>query len=106
MLRDLKCLNENDDLSPLGKILARLPIEPRLGKMMVLGSIFLCGDSLGAMAAYSGTFSEVFTLDLGQRRLSNHQKALGGRKHSDHVAMLGKFGSFIFLAKLVNHGNF
>lgn len=55
---------------------------------MVLGSIFLCGDSLGAMAAYSGTFSECFTLDLGQRRLSNHQKALGGRKHSDHVAML------------------
>lgn len=52
---------------------------------MVLGSIFMCGDSLGAMAAYSGTFSEVFTLDLGQRRLSNHQKALGGRKHSDHV---------------------
>lgn len=48
----------------------------------------MCGDSLGAMAAYSGTFSEVFTLDLGQRRLSNHQKALGGRKHSDHVAML------------------
>lgn len=56
--------------------------------MMVLGCIFMCGDSLGAMAAYSGTFSEVFTLDLGQRRLSNHQKALGGRKHSDHVAML------------------
>lgn len=55
---------------------------------MVLGSIFLCGDSLGAMAAYSGTFSECFTLDLGQRRLSNHQKALGGSKHSDHVAML------------------
>lgn len=26
ILRDLKCLNENDDLSPLGKILARLPI--------------------------------------------------------------------------------
>lgn len=48
----------------------------------------MCGDSLGAMAAYSSTFSEVFTLDLGQRRLSNHQKALGGRKHSDHVAML------------------
>ncbi len=56
--------------------------------MMVLGSIFLCGNALGAMAAYSGTFSEVFTLDLGQRRLSNHQKALGGRKYSDHVAML------------------
>ena len=55
---------------------------------MIMGSIFLVGDALGALAAYSSTFSEVFTLDLGQRRLSNHQKALGGRKYSDHVAML------------------
>lgn len=26
VLRELKCLNENDDLTPMGKILARLPI--------------------------------------------------------------------------------
>lgn len=58
---------------------------------MILGAIFQCGDLLAALAAYSGTFSEVFTLELGQRRLSNHQKALGGRKHSDHVAMLVAF---------------
>lgn len=26
VLRELRCLNENDDLTPLGRILARLPI--------------------------------------------------------------------------------
>lgn len=91
LLKEMKCLDLNDDLTPLGRILARLPIEPRLGRMMIYGTIFMVGDTLGAMAAYSGTFSEVFTLELGQKRLSNHQKALGGTKHSDHVAMLVGF---------------
>lgn len=68
-----------------------LSTEPRLGKMMIMGSVFGVGEPLAAMASYSGTFSEVFSLDMGQRRLSNHQKALGGRKASDHVAMMVAF---------------
>lgn len=58
---------------------------------MIMGSIFRCGDTLGAMAAYSSTYSEVFSLEMGQRRLANHQKNLAGRKHSDHIAMLVAF---------------
>lgn len=88
LLREMKCLDENDELTALGKILARLPIEPRLGKMMILGNIFLVGDTLGCMAAYSGTFSEIFALDMGHRRLSHHQKALAGHRCSDYVAMV------------------
>lgn len=37
---ELDALDCNDELTPLGRILARLPIEPRLGKMMILGCIF------------------------------------------------------------------
>lgn len=87
LLREMKCLDENDELTPLGKILARLPIEPRLGRMMILGNIFLVGDTLGIMAAYSGTYSEIFALDMGHRRLSNHQRNLAGNRSSDYVAM-------------------
>ncbi|XP_059615242.1 dosage compensation regulator isoform X2 [Phlebotomus argentipes] len=88
LLREMKCLDVEDNLTPLGRILAKLPIEPRLGKMMILGCVFLVGEPLSAMAAFSSTFSEVFSLEMGHRRLSNHQRALGGIKHSDHVAML------------------
>jgi ATP-dependent RNA helicase A len=87
LLREMKCLDEYDELTPLGKILARLPIEPRLGRMMILGNIFKVGDTLGVMAAYSGTYSEIFALDMGHRRLSNHQRNLAGSKSSDYVAM-------------------
>lgn len=57
----MKCLDVNDELTPLGRILAKLPIEPRLGKMMILGTMFFCGDALSTMAANSSTFPEVFT---------------------------------------------
>ncbi|EDW36419.1 GL17788 [Drosophila persimilis] len=88
LLREMRCLDANDALTPLGRLLARLPVEPRLGKMMVLGAVFGCADLVASMASYSSTFSEVFALDIGQRRLANHQKALSGRKCSDHVAMI------------------
>lgn len=88
LLRDMRCLNANDELTPLGRLLARLPIEPRLGKMLVLGAVFGCADLVASMASYSSTFSEVFALDIGQRRLATHQKALSGMKCSDHVAMI------------------
>lgn len=88
VLRDLKCLNEIDDLTPLGRILARLPIEPRLGRMIILSTAFNCAETVTGMAAYSSTFQEIYTLELGQRRLNYHQKALSGNKCSDHVAML------------------
>lgn len=88
LLRDMRCLDNNDDLTPLGRMLARLPIEPRLGKMLILSTVFGCADISASMASYSSTFSEIFALDLGQRRLQNHQKALSGSKCSDHVAMI------------------
>ncbi|XP_068625736.1 dosage compensation regulator mle isoform X2 [Battus philenor] len=90
LLRDLGCLDGNDSLTPLGTILAKLPIEPRLGKMMVLGFVLGVGDALTTMAANSTTFPEIFVVE-GRRRLSMHQRALGGDRASDHVAMLNAF---------------
>ncbi|XP_053661803.1 dosage compensation regulator [Anopheles marshallii] len=91
LLKEMRCLDEAEQLTPFGRILARLPIEPRLGKMMVLSTLFGLCDTITTMAAYSGTFSEVFLLELGQRRLMNHQKALSGQTHSDYVALQTAF---------------
>ncbi|XP_043511200.1 dosage compensation regulator isoform X1 [Frieseomelitta varia] len=91
ILREMKCLDENNELTPLGKILARLPIEPRLGKMMILGCIFRVGDALSTMAANSTTFPEVYNMGPDVRRLSAEQKWFAGARYSDHVAMLHAF---------------
>ncbi|KAL7305669.1 hypothetical protein TKK_0001926 [Trichogramma kaykai] len=91
LLREMKCLDKNDELTPLGKILARLPIEPRLGKMMILGSMFRVGDALSTMAANSSTFPEVYNMGPDMRRLSTQQKWFAGARYSDHVAMVHVF---------------
>ena len=36
---DMEALDPDENLTPLGYILAKLPIEPRLGKMIILGCI-------------------------------------------------------------------
>ncbi|ETN58280.1 dosage compensation regulator maleless [Anopheles darlingi] len=91
LLKEMKCLDEKEQLTPFGRILARLPIEPRLGKMMVLSTLFGLCDPITTMAAYSSTFSEIFQLEVGQRRLASYQRALAGNMYSDYVAMIVAF---------------
>lgn len=58
----MKCMDMNDELTPLGRILARLPIEPHLGKMVILGCIFFCGDAMCTIAAHNSTSPEIFII--------------------------------------------
>ena len=78
----------NNELTPLGKILARLPIEPKLGKMIIMGCIFGIGDSVCTIAAAT-TFPEPFQHE--GRNLRMMHKSLAGRRQSDHVALVLKF---------------
>ncbi|XKL60293.1 hypothetical protein PGB90_001309 [Kerria lacca] len=96
MLREMQCLDSNDELTPLGRILARLPIEPRLGKMMILSTIFKIGDALATIAANSSTFPEIFIYD---RRLTFAQKSFSGNRYSDHITMLNAFKTWSRIAK-------
>ncbi|KAL1457180.1 hypothetical protein WDU94_001840 [Cyamophila willieti] len=91
MLREMKCLDANDELTPLGKILARLPLEPRLGKMLILGSIFNCGDALNVVAASASGSNEIF---ITERRLSYAQRAFTGSRYSDFVAVINAFNKW------------
>ncbi|GIY64678.1 ATP-dependent RNA helicase A protein [Caerostris extrusa] len=90
LLREMGALDRSSELTPLGKILARLPIEPRLGKMIVLGCIFSCGDSLCTIAAHSSTFPEPFDTPFPKRLAYVHRKFCGDR-WSDHLTMLNAF---------------
>uniref|UniRef100_A0A3B3B7P7 RNA helicase n=1 Tax=Oryzias melastigma TaxID=30732 RepID=A0A3B3B7P7_ORYME len=87
-LRELDALDSNDELTPLGRILARLPIEPRLGKMMIMGCIFNVGDAVCTISAAS-CFPEPFISD--GKRLGFVHRNFSGSRFSDHVALLAVF---------------
>ncbi|XP_037833506.1 ATP-dependent RNA helicase A isoform X2 [Kryptolebias marmoratus] len=87
-LKELDALDSNDELTPLGRILARLPIEPRLGKMMIMGCIFHVGDAMCTISAAS-CFPEPFIND--GKRLGFVHRNFSGNRFSDHVALLSVF---------------
>ncbi|XP_059334547.1 ATP-dependent RNA helicase A [Ammospiza nelsoni] len=87
-LRELDALDSNDELTPLGRILAKLPIEPRLGKMMIMGCIFYVGDAVCTISAAT-CFPEPFISE--GKRLGYVHRNFAGSRHSDHVALLSVF---------------
>ncbi|KAM9327076.1 ATP-dependent RNA helicase A [Gastrophryne carolinensis] len=87
-LRELDALDTNDELTPLGRILAKLPIEPRLGKMMIMGCIFFVGDAVCTISAAT-CFPEPFITE--GRRLGYVHRNFSGTRFSDHVALLSVF---------------
>nr|XP_033772059.1 ATP-dependent RNA helicase A isoform X2 [Geotrypetes seraphini] len=87
-LRELDALDVNDELTPLGRILAKLPIEPRLGKMMIMGCIFYVGDAVCTISAAT-CFPEPFISE--GKRLGFVHRNFSGTRFSDHVALLSVF---------------
>uniref|UniRef100_A0A8C4SGW0 RNA helicase n=1 Tax=Erpetoichthys calabaricus TaxID=27687 RepID=A0A8C4SGW0_ERPCA len=87
-LRELDALDLNDELTPLGRILAKLPIEPRLGKMMIMGCILNVGDAVCTISAAT-CFPEPFISE--GKRLGFVHRNFSGSRFSDHVALLSVF---------------
>ncbi|KAF0307755.1 ATP-dependent RNA helicase A protein [Amphibalanus amphitrite] len=92
LLRDMRCLDSQNELTPLGRLLARLPVEPRLGRMLVLASCFGLADAACTVAAQSDG-GDVFLSALGseQRRVTYQQRRFAGNRCSDHLATLNAF---------------
>jgi len=65
----MKCLDRNGNLTNLGFILAELPVEPQLGRTMILGNILMLGESLSIIAAGSNTNYDLFVGEYGMSKL-------------------------------------
>ncbi|CAJ0955513.1 unnamed protein product, partial [Mesorhabditis belari] len=89
ILRELSALDRKSELTDLGRIIARLPIEPVLGRTIVLGCAMGVGAALCDVAAAS-SFSAPWVFAIKEHsRLNHRQKSLAGRYWSDHVCMIG-----------------
>ena len=65
-LIDVKALTAAEDLTPLGRQLASLPLDVFLGKLILLGSIFGCLDATLSIAAILSSKSP-FSAPMGAR---------------------------------------
>lgn len=58
-------LDQEETLTPLGWHLARLPVHPAAGKLLLLGCMFGCLDRAASVAAVWG-FKDPFQLVIGK----------------------------------------
>ncbi|KAH9510374.1 ATP-dependent DNA/RNA helicase dhx36 [Bulinus truncatus] len=90
-LIELNALDSNENLLPLGYHLARLPVEPHTGKMILFGAMFCCLDPILTVAA-SLSFKDAFIIPMGKENLADEaRKRLAGESRSDHIMLMNAF---------------
>ncbi|XP_028094162.1 DExH-box ATP-dependent RNA helicase DExH5, mitochondrial-like isoform X1 [Camellia sinensis] len=86
-LKIIGALDENENLTVLGHYLTKLPMEPKLGKMLILGAILNCLDSVLTVVA-GLSVRDPFLTPLDKKDLADLAKAQFSRDYSDHLALV------------------
>ncbi|XP_015170317.1 ATP-dependent RNA helicase DHX36 isoform X2 [Solanum tuberosum] len=86
-LKIIGALDENENLTVLGRYLTMLPMEPKLGKMLILGAILNCLDPILTIVAGLNV-RDPFLTPLDKKDLADAAKAHFSRDFSDHLALV------------------
>ncbi|CAN9511472.1 unnamed protein product [Ophioblennius macclurei] len=90
-LTDLNALDEEENLTALGFHLARLPVEPHIGKLILFGALLGCLDPVLTIAA-SLSFKDPFFIPLGKEKMADmRRKTLSRNSKSDHLTIVNAF---------------
>ncbi|XP_069013571.1 ATP-dependent RNA helicase DHX30 [Embiotoca jacksoni] len=83
-LQDIGVLDKTEALTPLGERVACMSCDPRLGKVLVLGSMFRCVLPMLSVAACL-TRDPFYNSLQNRARVNKAKETLGGSSHSDYL---------------------
>jgi HrpA-like RNA helicase len=92
-LKALGAIDYNYSLTALGQWLTRLPTTPQVGKMIMLGAVMNCLDSILTIAAAAEADPFVSGKDI-IKEVRNRKADFAEDSCSDHVAVLNAFNDF------------
>ncbi|XP_078427816.1 RNA helicase family protein isoform X2 [Wolffia australiana] len=91
LLKTIGALDDQEELTPLGRHLCTLPVDPNIGKMLLMGSIFQCLDPALTIAA-ALAHRDPFVLPINRKEEADEAKrSFAGDSCSDHIALLKAF---------------
>ncbi|CAA0822531.1 RNA helicase family protein [Striga hermonthica] len=91
LLKTIGALDDKEELTPLGRHLSTLPLDPNIGKMLLMGSIFQCLNPALTIAA-ALAYRPPFVLPINRKDEAEEAKrAFAGDSCSDHIALLKAF---------------
>ncbi|XP_011046462.1 PREDICTED: ATP-dependent RNA helicase DHX36-like isoform X1 [Populus euphratica] len=87
-LKMIGALDEKENLTNLGTYLTMLPVDPKLGKMLIMGAIFHCFDPV--LTIVSGlSVRDPFLLPQDKKDLAGTAKSrFSAKDYSDHMALV------------------
>ncbi|MED6168612.1 hypothetical protein PIB30_013107 [Stylosanthes scabra] len=86
-LKIIGAFDNNENLTLLGHYLTMLPMEPKLGKMLILGAIFNCLDPILTITA-GLSVRDPFLTPLDKKDVAEAAKAQFSHDYSDHLALV------------------
>ena len=92
-LSDLGALDSDEALTPMGLLLSRLPIDARLGKLLLLGVALGATDEALTVAATLASRSP-FLSPLERRNEADESRKKFATFQSDHLALLSAYTQF------------
>ncbi|XP_076911492.1 DExH-box ATP-dependent RNA helicase DExH5, mitochondrial-like [Bidens hawaiensis] len=92
-LKLIGALDENEQMTVLGGYLANLPMEPKHGKMLVMGALLNCLDPVLTIVA-GLTVRDPFLAPLEMKELAEAAKAQFSHGFSDHFALLRAYNGW------------
>ncbi|SPP79617.1 ATP-dependent DNA/RNA helicase DHX36 [Drosophila guanche] len=85
LLMRIGALDKAGILTPLGVHLAKLPVDPQMGKMMLMSALFCCLDPITSAAA-ALSYKSPFYTPLGQEsRVDQVKRRMAHSVRSDHL---------------------
>ncbi|EMS54496.1 putative ATP-dependent RNA helicase DHX36 [Triticum urartu] len=87
-LKMIGSLDENENLTDLGRYLSMLPVDPKLGKMLIMGAVFRCIDPILTVVAGLSA-RDPFLLPQDKKDLAGTAKSrFSAKDYSDHMALV------------------
>ncbi|CAN1277701.1 DExH-box ATP-dependent RNA helicase DExH1 [Linum perenne] len=94
LLKTIGALDDAEELTPLGRHLCTLPMDPNIGKMLLIGSIFQCLDPALTIAA-GLAHRDPFVLPIDRKNEADAAKqSFAGDSCSDHIALVKAFEGY------------
>ena len=96
LLKAINCLDDNENLTTIGQLLSKMPMDPRLGRMMLLGCMFGIGPSILLLSS-SMNYRDPFimpTNDHQKIEVSKIKQLLSHNNSSDQYALLKAIEGF------------
>ena len=92
-LNYLACLDDEGNLTALGKLASEFPLDPALAVMLISSPEFYCSNEILSLTALLSV-PQIFVRPTSARKAADEMKALFAHPEGDHLTMLNAYHAY------------